>query len=52
MVTFLWSGAIWVPTVERARAVTRRRATIAVGVPLALEVFVTLGPVALALDAP
>lgn len=49
--TFLWSGVIWVHAVERSRAVTRRQATVAVAVPLAIEVLVTLGLLALSLVA-
>lgn len=49
LATFLWSGVIWVHAVERARDVTRTQSAIAVGIPLALEVLVTLGLVALAL---
>lgn len=51
VLTFLWSGAIWVHAVERARNVSRTQATIAVGVPLAIEVLVTLGLLALSLSA-
>lgn len=51
LLTFFWSGAIWIHAVERARNVTRWQAAIAVGVPLAIEVLVTLGLLALALVA-
>lgn len=49
LLTFCWSGYIWVHAVERARNVTRRQSAIAVGVPLALEVLVTLGLLAVSL---
>lgn len=47
LLTFIWSGFIWVHAVERARHVTRRQATVAVGVPLAIEVLVSLGLLAI-----
>lgn len=48
MGTFLWSGYLWVHAVSRARSVSRKEAAVTVGIPLAIELLVTLLLLALA----